>query len=467
MVQSQYEIPVVLKSRKLSRSDFAIIILVAVLFVTSQIATGGGDNLTSLCIVTIYGIVAGALSVLRWIKEGAVRSGSVGIPAALFALAVLLALFSISPIGAETPHPIDTVIAGYSSSSIDQSRTLIELIKLCGLGCAFLVGLAIGSSRIRARSTIQALNILVALFGIASIITFATAPNTFMGFGHKYFFPERLTASFLSANTAGTFFGTCVMLALYSLLTATRLIQQRKLDARWIGRFFERCAMPTVAILVSVTTLVLSASRTAMLATGFAALLFVLAEGLSRRWSIRGLTATLGPMVIFGLAAASFIGGGVVMQRLNFLQGDSLVRTHIYQAHIAAMRPYPWFGVGLGNFEIVNRSLLAVNIKNYVDLHVVRAMHELYLQWIEGAGWLGASPMFACIGFILVYMARGAMKWRENSTEIWAVLAISLLILIHGLTDFAVENYSIAGWWSFLLGVGYSLAKNKRYLDMS
>jgi O-antigen ligase len=444
--------------RRLASSEWAAVIGLCSVMITSQLMIGGGDNLTALGITLIYGSTCAVLAATRWATPHAYRLGALAVPGACFVLVILTALASMGSIQLDPAHSVWRLIGRANSASIDHSTTLIEILKLMGLGCIFLAGFVTGGSYTRVRAVLKALSGFASVFGLIAIFTFVGAPTTIMGFGAKLLFQDRLTASFLSANTAGTFFGTCLLLALGEMLVAFRRARIRRASGAWVEYGITGSVPPAIAILIAMTALLLSQSRTAMVATGAMVVLLILAEGLIRRWRLRTLIATLAPILLLGSLAATFIGGGAVLQRLSLLQGDTVVRAHIYQAHASTMRLYPWTGFGLGTFDEVNRSLLLTRQADYGDLWVVRAMHNVYMQWIEGAGWLGALPMFAVVTFLLLRIGFSAVRYRDRSTQLLTILAISGLILLHGLTDFALENPSVAGWWAMLLGIGLAIS---------
>ncbi|CAN5295475.1 hypothetical protein BH09PSE2_BH09PSE2_23690 [soil metagenome] len=85
-----------------------------------------------------------------------------------------------------------------------------------------------------------------------------------------------------------------------------------------------------------------------------------------------------------------------------------------------------------------------------------------YVQWLEEVGVVGAVPMFATVALLLGLIVRGL--WVRKSMRSWlrGVLAVTLVILLHGLSDYALQTPSIANTWAMLLGVGLAVATGKR-----
>ena len=118
----------------------------------------------------------------------------------------------------------------------------------------------------------------------------------------------------------------------------------------------------------------------------------------------------------------------------------------------------PLFGYGLGSAQTVNKTL--INVSNFENLWNVRAILNVYLQWLEEAGLLGATPMFLCIGVLMATTLKRASR-RSNMRRLLAgLLAANAVVLIQGASDFALEAPSMANFWAWLLGLQFSLAQS-------
>jgi O-antigen ligase len=124
----------------------------------------------------------------------------------------------------------------------------------------------------------------------------------------------------------------------------------------------------------------------------------------------------------------------------------------IYGSHWRSIKAFPIQGFGLGSFEEVHHSILTPDNLPYV--WDVRAMHNVYMQWLEGAGWLGAVPMFLSCLALLALITSKALTTQPLAYVSRMILGASAVLLLHGFTDFALENPSVAGFWACLLGVG-------------
>jgi hypothetical protein len=110
----------------------------------------------------------------------------------------------------------------------------------------------------------------------------------------------------------------------------------------------------------------------------------------------------------------------------------------------------------MGSFDEVNKQLQ--NALNFGALWNLRAAHNVYLQWLEQAGIAGTVPMFLCIGYIVSRTAWGVRVRRRMTTWIRGCVAVAVVFLVHGWSDFSLEVPAIAIFWSLILGAGYAVA---------
>jgi hypothetical protein len=67
--------------------------------------------------------------------------------------------------------------------------------------------------------------------------------------------------------------------------------------------------------------------------------------------------------------------------------------------------------------------------------------------------------MFGCIAAVVIFTFRGALRRSRMTSVLFALLAVDVVFLVHGMSDFALEMYSMAAFWSVLLGLQFSLSQ--------
>jgi O-antigen ligase len=382
------------------------------------------------------GLVAIALTRPK-LRNDLLRTDGLALPAALFAAVILVAFWSLTPFVPGGPHPVWKYLGiSPGAATIDKSQTLLEIFKLLGLGVVFTAGAFTGRSDERART---AINVILAIGA-------AYAAWTFLAFVAERRAGDRLEATVQSANTAGTIFAGLFLLSIGPLMSRLRSEDPRRLTA---------AAPYGTAALVFLVCLFTTASQGAFLS----ALCGLLAVGLlnvlgsrlrlSRAVLIGGITL----IVVTGLLALT---GDLLLNRLFGAHETVASRADIADTHWRAFQTSPLMGFGLGTFDAVNRTLL--DNADLLTLWNVRAVHNVYLGWLEQAGLFGALPMFACIAALVLTTARKGLRRTRSVNLIFALLAVDVVFMIHGVSDFALEMFGVAALWSYLLGLQFSLS---------
>lgn len=405
---------------------------------------GGMRSEAAMLQVIASGVLLGGALFGRDLRKGLLDQAALPVVAAGFVVVVLAALWALTPFTPGGPHPAWAYVGRRGFAAVDPSATVVELIKLLGLGCLFLVGSALGASDKRADFALKAVIYIGAVFGGWAFLAFVSGdPAARYG--------PRLAGHFLSANTAATLFGALLILGVALLLREVRRARQAsRLTA---------AVLPGSALLIFAACLISTASRAGMAATLCGLLIVGLSEALRRggasgraaAWSIGGLLA------LVWLVA---IGGDRLIGRLFDVAADLEVRQRLVGVHWQAFLASPVNGYGLGSFSAVNRAYLAP--ENFSTLWNVTSTHNVYVQWLEEGGLAAAVPMFGVIGFVMLWTLRGALRRERMTGWLYALLAVDIVILLHGWTDFALQTPSVAGLWALLLGLQLALAQGSR-----
>jgi O-antigen ligase len=363
------------------------------------------------------------------------------VPGVLYFLAVTVAVWSLTPYVPGGPNPVWAYVGvSPGASTIDKSATLLEIVKLVGLATVFTVGLAAGANDERAKLTVYMIVTLGGLFALWAFFQHVT------GSGPQGRTP-RLMSSFQNPNASATLMG--MLLVILAGVGARTFKSQRRPSALQIA------ALGGAALILA-ACLLLTASRAGFAATllGLAAfgLLQIFIGGAKPKKATLILLAAGAVMVVIVFALGDFL----VTRAMDASQ-DTDVRLRIFQPHWEAFLKSPLMGYGLGTFNSIN--MMVLNNANFPVLWDVRATHNVYLQWLEQAGLIGAVPMFLSLATIMVMALRGAAGRKRMTALLYALIAASVVILAHGLTDFAIEVQSIAAFWAFLLGLQFSLAQ--------
>jgi O-antigen ligase len=362
------------------------------------------------------------------------------VPAGLFAASIIVAALSLTPYGPGGPAPVwDYIGVRPGSTTVNKTQTTIEIIKLFGLGAIFVIGALTAMSDNRAKTAVNGFVLAGGLFALWAFLLHVSG-----GTGHG---GPRLEAHFLAPNTAGGFFAVLAVVALGPITSTFRAGRRSK----WAD-----VAPYGATLAVSLTCLVMSGSRggAAAAAAGFTAflLLQVFAGRIKfgRALILSGLAGVLALVVVF-------VAGDLFINRALEGGATAAARARMGAIHWQAFLAAPWMGYGLGSFDAVNRSLITAT--NFADLWNIRAVHNVYLQWLEEGGVLAALPMFASLALILFTAFRRTLNRTRMTSILFALFAAHVVVLVHGVSDFDLQTYSFAMNWAFLLGLTFGLSQ--------
>ncbi|MES1159111.1 MAG: O-antigen ligase family protein, partial [Terricaulis silvestris] len=253
--------------------------------------------------------------------------------------------------------------------------------------------------------------------------------------------------NFGSGNAAATAYGCLLILALACAVKRGALVIKTWRTAGPSWRL-PLSIIPVVAALLAATCLFLTASRAGILSAALGIACFF---GLAFR---RSDGARAGAVLMLSLLSAigllAIIGSSFVLNRLNALEADSVVRASIMQTHWAAFLDRPLLGHGLNSFHEINQ--IRATPDNWEHLRTIGSAHNIYIQLLEETGIAGASLFVVMLGAPLLSAALRAL--RGGSGYIWsaAIVACFILALAHGLVDFGLQVPAIAALLAFCLG---------------
>lgn len=304
---------------------------------------------------------------------------------------------------------------------------------------------------------------LSTLLGLVAFLDFVPDPATQWG-QVRPFHADRLSAPFLSANTAATFYGSLLILALARGLEGVRAGRpQRRISADRLGARMRPLLLPLAALLVFATNLFLTGSRAGISLTMLAMAGFLVWEvGAQWKGADRGRSGQVwvAPLVLCALGLVFWVSGSLYATRLdaNALQlGD---RGVAFAAYWDALRLRPLLGDGLGSFTFTNDMIATAEQAS--SLRNMGAAHNVLLQWGLQTGLVGASLSLVVCLALWEGIRRGLARRRRQRTQIRAVLVCLLLIGAHGLFDYALEIPAMSALAATVAGLGRAIIWRQR-----
>lgn len=416
-----------------------------VLFCLAHLTFGTNQPAAALWLTTLLG-AALAVCLISPLRAGLHDVTFLAPVAILFTFVSAVGLWSLTPWGPGGPHPL-WAWAGDAPASltIDRGATLLELVKLAGLGSVFLVGVLHAVRRDLAEATTEAIVWTGGAYGAISLLSFLSGNQLAQG--------GRLSGGFLSSNNGATVFGVLAVIALAVFLRAWRRTGGLGISSR-----LTRIAAPLACLGLTTICLLLTASRMGVAATLLAVGVLLIWETVSSGAKAR-LAIASAALVLMGLATTLIIGGNaLLLTRVGDVGVDLATRKEIFSAHWDAFLASPIFGYGLGTFDAVNVQIMTAETAR--TSWSIRATHNAYLQWLEEAGLVGALPMF---GLILVIIGRSLLRTlRAKGRALQrGLVCANIIVLVHATTDYALQTPSIAAFWSFLLGLQFAFGMGR------
>jgi O-antigen ligase len=413
----------------------------ALILYGAHAAYGANQTLSAVVLAAVEALGLTVLLATRWGRGAFHRARPLALPAVAFALVVAVVLWSLTPLAPGGVHPAWSYAGVTGASVIDRSATVSALTTLLGAACALGAGYALGRSDERARLAVNLLLWLGALYAFWALVTYAG------GMQFKLHDTDnRLRGSFLSANSAGTLFASLTVLAVSLALSAAR--KSRRPD---LLSGLAAAGVPLAIALLCAVDLILTGSRTAVVTALVAIALIFALEALAGRLKLRTTLVAVGFGILLVIAQ-----GALLISRIGEKDAGHNGRDAILTTHWQAFLDSPILGYGLGSFDTVNK--LHLTEAEYPALWHIRAAHNVYLQWLEEAGLVGALAMFACIGLLLFNTSRAMGRRRRSKTLLRGLLAVNLVFLLHGWTDYALEVPSLVAFWAVLLGLQLGLS---------
>jgi len=328
------------------------------------------------------------------------------------------------------------------------SRAALEYLKLAGVFCAFAVAFRISMDDESARNLLDAVIVAGGVWAAIAIVMHVMDPDGIYGV-RKIAGGGRLQGAFSSPNSAGTLFAAIGVMAFGRLLSRFWSSRARQV--------FERVDPIFLGIwLISLTALVLTMSRMAVVSGAIATLILAAILCWRRapmKWLVVG--TAVGAVVMIAVLLTPMLA---IVQRVRDLNSDGHVRTVIMGEHLKVALHQLWLGSGFGSFTAVNNSILTT--ANYTYLSPIRAMHNVYLQWLEEVGIGGLVCLLLLNLSVLGPIYQSARRRQTMGSRLWIVLGAYFVFLIHGLTDYAFQEPALELFTAVLLGAGFAVATN-------
>ncbi len=119
----------------------------------------------------------------------------------------------------------------------------------------------------------------------------------------------------------------------------------------------------------------------------------------------------------------------------------------IYRRTFDAIGDNPWLGTGFGTFADAFRLYRTQEIP-----HPFGEAHNTYLETVMELGLPAGIALMAAVGSLAILCLLGLIRRRRGLLTPAVGLATSVLLGLHALVDFSLQNPSVASLYALILG---------------
>jgi O-antigen ligase len=334
--------------------------------------------------------------------------------------------------------------------------SLVELVKLFGLGAIGLAGTLIGTDSRRLKTCAWILMWAAAAYTLLALMLNQHNPMSVFGIS-KANHEGRFTGTLLNPNTAGCLFG--MLAALACGFVRSEVSRMALSPSAYRMTRLPQLSMLVVALFFFVGACALTRSRASLACTLIA--IVVLAwprqEVGAHRPTILGVKVSWSWLVLAAVVAAVVVAGAGAVHRMgdfNTSLGDRLQAYGLFRDQALQA---PLFGYGLGGFNAV--ALHVIDAAHAEVMWNFRSAHNALLQAaLEG----GAPYLFLLLATVLGWFILGVGAPPQpgvRSIRLGLVAGAAIPVGC-GLVDIALNVPSIAGlsalFAGLFVGAGYS-----------
>lgn len=402
-------------------------------------------------------------------QKTALPAGAGWILCVLIMLPVWMAAQALLPAGSFANPWAESFAADLPRSlatlSVNPGASLATIVQVTTPILLAAMSVAIGSDprfRHRLLSAIVIMTTAMGLYGFTALsLGFEQVPggsDAYEGF---------LTGTQVNRNSAAILFG-------FGLICGFSLLPSRLASGGPEGRnhgstFYAisttiiRGGPILLAIAVNAAALLQTGSRAGTAATAVALIVVaVLLFGFGSRHQRAQRNAIIIAGVI--IVAAAIGSASFVLDRITASELAAEARPALFHDTMAMVAERPLLGQGAGVFA----DLFPVFNSGKVPAFLVwNRAHSTYLQVAAELGLPALAVIILVALFVLIVLARGAIRRRTDTPAAIAALGALLAVMLHSVIDFSLQIQATGIVFAILAGAGYAEAQQSYSMDDS
>ncbi len=347
--------------------------------------------------------------------------------------------------------------------SLDPNASFDGAMRLLAYGAVFWLTLHFCRSRRRTKQLLWAIVISGSAYAAYGLAVQFSGSNTILWFD-KWAYENVVTSTFVNRNNFATY-AALVIMAAFGLLTrkadeAAELgIANRAGIAHILDSMGPQVFGLLLALFITGTALLLTASRGGILSAGVGVLVFLTGLVIYKRRRVRRTIVFAGVVLVGALVLVSFSGREVVL-RLNQSNDDLSGRGQIWEMTRGAIAERPWLGSGLNTFA-------DVAIRNRSDALSPRASpflraHNGYLEMLLEGGVIGFGLIMAALAWLGGWCLYGVFSRHEDGVFPIVGLSAIAVVATHAWVDFSLQIPAVTLTFAAIVAVGCAQANPHR-----
>lgn len=344
-----------------------------------------------------------------------------------------------------------------SAISVSPGSTWLMLLRWGTYAVLFVLALQVATRQDRRDMMLNAVVVFIAAYAIFALASLLQFGDTLLGMP-KWAYEGSATGTFVNRNSFATFlsFGAVVTLTML-VRTFVRQDEGEPGDVRRL-RVDPIVFAYLVALAIIGAALLATQSRMGVFAGTIGCVAVLLLAQRRLRWR-RGWLLLLVPLALVVAAAAIYVYGQGLVERLGSQDSTADVRLDLYVQVLEMIRARPWLGYGGGAFEQAFQLFHRPPVSP--DLLWDHA-HNTYLTlWSELGVIVGSIPLLL-VGLAAIRLVWGSSKARSDWAARVAAVAAVVVAAVHSLADFSLEIEANALLFVLLLGLGTAARISKQ-----
>ncbi|MBO6781948.1 MAG: O-antigen ligase family protein [Alphaproteobacteria bacterium] len=422
--------------------------------------------------------IAVAVTLLVWAVGVARTPGAIRIPwsrhlPATVAFLLAIAWFCLQASGitpAAWDHPLWAQAAAAldkpdlgGAISLNPNASFDGAMRLLAYGAVFWLAMHFCRSRRRTKQLLWAIVISGSVYAVYGLAVQFSGTNTILWFD-KWAYENVVTSTFVNRNNFATYAGL-VIVAAFGLLTrkadeAAELgIANRAGIAHILDSLGPQVFGLFLALFVTGTALLLTASRGGILSTGFGILVFLAGLALYKRRRLRHTIVFAGIVILGGILLISFSGREVIL-RLNQSNDDLSGRGQVWEMTREAFAERPVLGTGLNTFADVAIRNRSAQMPPQAS-PFLRA-HNGYLEMLLEGGIVGFGLIMFALAWAGGWCIYGIFMRHEDG--VFPIVGLSAIAVVgaHAWVDFSLQIPAVAVTFAAIAAAGCAQANRHR-----